>query len=572
MSKIPQQFIDDLINRIDIAEIIEARVALKKAGKEYKACCPFHNEKTPSFTVSSIKQFYHCFGCGANGNAISFLMEYDHLSFPEAIESLAKVAGVEVPSEATTSKTPNQQPLYDILATANDYFQQQLREHENAISYLKKRGVSGAIAKQFSIGFAPKGWDNLSKTLKAYSKQQLVAAGLYIEKSSNEGYDRFRNRIMFPIRDRRGRIIAFGGRVLSKDDEPKYLNSPETEIFHKRRELYGLYETLQANRNLQRILVVEGYMDVVALAQYGINYAVATLGTATTEEHLQQLFRHCNEVTFCFDGDRAGYDAAWKALNITLPVLEDGWQINFMFLAQGEDPDSTVRAQGREAFENSMKQAIPLAKFIFKHLTKDIEMERLDGQAKLVTIAMPLIEQVPGKILQHKLLDELATHAQVPISQLESMMVNESPEQKVVKRPTVQQQPSLMQHAISILLQHPMLADNVKDAAYWRIVDIPGAKLFSELVDLIQAKPKLSTGAIIEHWRDNIEHTYLTALAIRETLIPEEGLAAEFQDTLSSLRKKLVEQQLNSLQRKAKQGELNSTDRRQYLTLLAQRG
>lgn len=573
MSKIPQSFIDNLMTRVDIVEIIDTRVPLKKAGKEYKACCPFHQEKTPSFTVSQHKQFYHCFGCGVNGNAISFVMSYNHLTFPEAIASLASAVGLEVPEDNDAPQTKKTENLYPLLTAASAYYELMLREHKArdlAVNYLKQRGISGKTAKKFSIGYAPAGWNNLSATLD-FNSEKLIAAGLQIRKTdSNETYDRFRQRIMFPIRDRRGRVIGFGGRVIEKDDEPKYLNSPETEVFHKRRELYGLYEVLQAHRKLNRILVVEGYMDVVMLAQHGIDYAVATLGTATTPEHLQQLFRLCSEVVFCFDGDRAGYDAAWKALQVTLPILEDGWQINFMFLPQGEDPDSLVQSEGRANFEKRIADAPALAKFLFKHLTKELDMTRVEGQAKLVTLAKPLIEQIPGKILQHKLFDELATHAEVPLSALH----NPKPETRALKSTKitgVQHQPSLMQQAITTLIQHPSFAAQVEDIPYWKNSDLAGSGLFAQLLELLQKNPQISTGSILEYWRDQEPYHYLSTLASRELLAPEAGLAKEFHDILHSLRKKSVEQRLNALQRKAKQGELNNEDRQQYLDLLTQK-
>ncbi len=355
---IPQSFIDDLMNRIDIVEVIDGRVPLKKTGREYTACCPFHNEKTPSFTVSPTKQFYHCFGCGAHGTAIGFLMEYEHLSFPESVEELARLAGVPMEYEGPSPNEPvrrkKDESLYDLLAKVDQYYRQQLRQHpqsRRAVDYLKQRGVSGEIAAEFGLGFAPPGWDNLERQLgqSAEVREKLVSTGMLIKKDSGGSYDRFRDRIMFPIRDRRGRTIAFGGRILpdnqEKGDKPpaKYLNSPETPLFHKGQELYGLYEARQALRDITRLMVVEGYMDVVALAQYGIRYAVATLGTATTEEHLHKLFRLTPEIVFCFDGDRAGREAAWRALNNALPVMREGRQIRFMFLPDGEDPDSYVR-------------------------------------------------------------------------------------------------------------------------------------------------------------------------------------------------------------------------------------
>jgi len=362
--RIPQQFIDDLLNRVDIVEIIDSRVPLKKKGKEYSACCPFHNEKTPSFTVSQNKQFYHCFGCKANGSAIGFLMEYEHLSFPDAIEELARSQGIDVPYEGGQRPDPEakkaQTDLYDLMQEADQFYQKQLRQHalsEQAVNYLKERGLSGEVAKIFGIGFAPDGWDNLLKALGTTPEHEkaLVTAGMLIQKDNGKCYDRFRDRIMFPIRDRRGRCIAFGGRILPKeqpnDKDAKYLNSPETPLFHKGRELYGLYEARQALRDIPRLMVVEGYMDVVALAQFEVRYAVATLGTATTPDHLQRLFQLTSEVVFCFDGDRAGKEAAWRALQTCLPEMRDGRETRFMFLPDGEDPDSYIRKIGKEAFE-----------------------------------------------------------------------------------------------------------------------------------------------------------------------------------------------------------------------------
>ncbi|MFM1892488.1 MAG: hypothetical protein RLZ44_1565, partial [Pseudomonadota bacterium] len=352
--KIPQRFIDDLIARVDIVDVINQRVPLKKAGHEYKACCPFHDEKTPSFTVSPTKQFYHCFGCGAHGTAIGFLMDYDRLSYPEAIEALADDLGLEVPHEAGVERGPDLSPLYEILEQAARFYAWQLRRHPDsarAVEYLRQRGVSGEIAADFRIGFAPPGWDNLLRELggDARAVDSLRGAGLISEPEDGKRYDRLRDRIVFPILDARGRVVGFGGRVLGAG-EPKYLNSPETPVFHKGRELYGLYQAKQAVKQLERLLVVEGYMDVVALAQFGIRYAVATLGTATTAEHLEKLFRSVPEVVFCFDGDRAGRDAAWKALETALPLLREGRQARFLFLPEGEDPDTLVRREGAAAF------------------------------------------------------------------------------------------------------------------------------------------------------------------------------------------------------------------------------
>ncbi|MEK6771534.1 MAG: DNA primase, partial [Pseudomonadota bacterium] len=348
--RIPREFIDELLNRVDIVEVIDARVPLKKAGKDYKACCPFHDEKTPSFTVSQTKQFYHCFGCGKNGSAIGFLMDYENLSFPEAVTDLAQRVGLTVPTEASGTAAPDSgsHALLDLLNEAGRFYRNQLRSHPSAgkaIDYLKGRGLSGEITQSFGIGYAPEGWDNLTKVLGKDdpTRDQLVAAGLAAKKEGGGYYDRFRNRVIFPIHDHRGRIVGFGGRVMDPKDEPKYLNSPETALFHKGRELYGLFRARDAIKKSGRVLVVEGYMDVVALAQHGIDYAVATLGTAATRDHLDRLYRHAPEVVFCFDGDRAGREAAWRALETTLPLLHEGRQASFLFLPEGEDPDTLVR-------------------------------------------------------------------------------------------------------------------------------------------------------------------------------------------------------------------------------------
>jgi DNA primase len=389
--RIPQEFINDLIDRSDIVEIVGSRITLKKAGREYKACCPFHGEKTPSFTVSPEKGFYHCFGCGAHGTAVGFLMEHDQLEFVEAVEELASLNGVEVPRDAGgKSNTSPVAPLHELLDKAAEAFAQQLKEHPHAIQYLKDRGLDGPTVAKYRIGYAPSGWDYLLKQSghDDAGRDLLLKTGLVIRNESGKVYDRFRDRIMFPIRDSRGRTIAFGGRVLDQG-EPKYLNSPETTVFHKGRELYGWYEARQANRKLDSLIVVEGYMDVVALACHGINNAVATLGTATTAEHLKRIFRGSTEIIFCFDGDRAGREAAWRALNISLPELRDGRQIRFLFLADGQDPDSVVRAEGADAFRQLLADSMPLSDYLLAHLKAATDTNSMDGLARLAELARP---------------------------------------------------------------------------------------------------------------------------------------------------------------------------------------
>lgn len=416
--RIPQSFIDDLLDRIDIVEVVDHRVKLKKTGKNYSACCPFHDEKTPSFTVSAEKQFYYCFGCGASGNALGFIMEYERQGFPEAVEALARLAGLEVPREARNpeqdKREQNRRKLYQLLEDADQYYRSQLRQHPHkqvAINYLKGRGLSGQIARDFGIGFAPPGWDNLLQALgdTPDTKRLLTEGGMLIQREEDRKlYDRFRHRIMFPIHDSRGRVIGFGGRVLD-DSKPKYLNSPETPVFHKGKELYGLYEACQAYRQLPRLLVVEGYMDVVALAQFGIRYGVATLGTACGEEHLQRAFRHTNEVVFCFDGDNAGRNAARRALENSLPVMQDGCQVKFLFLPEGEDPDTLVRQIGADKFSHMIELAVPLEDFLFDAVSEGIDVQSMEGRARLSKLAAPLLHKLPKGVYRELMFDNLAS-------------------------------------------------------------------------------------------------------------------------------------------------------------------
>ncbi|TGG92490.1 DNA primase [Natronospirillum operosum] len=463
---IPQSFIDDVLDRVDIVDVISSRVKLKKAGKSHLGLCPFHNEKTPSFNVVQSKQFYHCFGCGASGNALKFLLEHDRMHFPEAVEELARMAGMEVPREHNPEadrKRQQQKTLYGVLEHAADFYRRQLREHaggDNAVRYLKDRGLSGQVAQQFGIGFAPPGWDNLLRNQQADNDraqlQRLVDSGMVIAKEDGKTYDRFRDRIMFPIRDIRGRVIAFGGRVMG-DDKPKYLNSPETTIFHKSRELYGLYEALQAQRQPERFLVVEGYMDVIALHQFGLPYGVATLGTATSADHLDKLFRLANEVIFCFDGDDAGRKAAVRALDTALSEAGDGRTLRFLFLPQGEDPDTLIRQEGLEAFEERLSRAPTLSEFLLQHWQEQVDMETMDGRARLVHIAVPQLKQLPPQgMLVSLIMQRLADLAGLP-PELIRQRLAEAPDPKTTQRPAtppvaqeaapVPPPPDLMEHA-----------------------------------------------------------------------------------------------------------------------------
>ena len=398
--RIPDSFIDGLLARVDIAELIGSRVPLKRKGKEYTACCPFHDERTPSFYVSPTKQFYHCFGCGAHGTAIKFLMEYDRLEFVDAVEELAKRLGLEVPRESGGGReAPREgQDLYAALDAAQKYFQRELAGSDVAKRYLDKRGLDAATIERFGIGWAPDGWSGLIDALGKGDARRidlLDKAGLLSKNDSGRTYDKFRARVMFPIHDRRGRVIAFGGRVIEKDDGPKYLNSPETVLFHKGRELYGLWHARQAHSKVPKLIVVEGYMDVVSLWQFGITTAVATLGTATTPEHAELLFRNAADVYFCFDGDAAGRRAAWKALESVLPRMTDGRQAFFLFLPEGEDPDTVVRSQGAAALDAALAGAQPLSEFFFAQLSLDVDLGSADGKARLAERAKAYIQRIP---------------------------------------------------------------------------------------------------------------------------------------------------------------------------------
>ena len=469
---IPKPFIDDLLSRADIVDVIGRRVALKKAGREFHACCPFHSEKTPSFTVSPSKQFYHCFGCGAHGSALGFLMEFERLTFPEAVEELASSLGLEVPRETRFEQGPDRRPIYDILEQAASFYAQQLRRHpaaRQAVDYLRRRGVSGEVASRFRLGFAPPGWDNLLRSLGSddTARRNLLDAGLTIEQDGKR-YDRLRERIVFPIRDTRGRVIGFGGRVLG-DAKPKYLNSPETAVFHKGRELYGLYEARQDEAHPSRLLVVEGYMDVVALAEFGIRNAVATLGTATTAEHLEKLYRATPEVVFCFDGDRAGREAAWKALQVALPLMRDGRQARFLFLPEGEDPDSLVRQIGTEAMRDKVGEAQPLSEFLFDRLSADVDMNTLDGRARFGELARPLLARLPTGLFRDMMNQALQTRLGLPTGR-------QPPGRETAPRPRVRRpQGSIppIRRAVALLVQHPELG-RLELPGGWESLDSPG--------------------------------------------------------------------------------------------------
>ncbi|MEA9978922.1 DNA primase [Pseudomonas sp. 10B1] len=630
---IPQSFIDDLLNRTDIVDVVSSRLQLKKTGKNYSACCPFHKEKTPSFSVSPDKQFYYCFGCGAGGNALGFMMDHDNLDFPQAVEELAKAAGMEVPREQSVKgqkpRQPTDSPLYPLLTAAAEFYRQALKSHPTrkaAVDYLKGRGLSGEIARDFGLGFAPPGWDNLHKHLSSDTLQQktMIDAGLLIENAeTGKRYDRFRDRVMFPIRDSRGRVIAFGGRVLG-DDKPKYLNSPETPVFHKGQELYGLFEARKYNRSLDEIIVVEGYMDVIALAQQGLRNAVATLGTATSEDHLKKLFRVVPNVLFCFDGDQAGRNAAWRALEAALSSLQDGRRARFLFLPEGEDPDTLVRSEGTDAFKARINQhAQPLADYFFEQLTKEADPRSLEGKAHMATLAAPLIDKVPGANLRtlmrqrlseitglntqdmHQLVqsapqaalasydpnidyDALPDYADFqPTNAYEAQpeWVNKTsgqkkwdkkPWDKKGKRPDFEprgprtpatvEPPTLT--ALRTLLHHPQLAEKVEDASHFAAEDHIYAQLLVALLEALQKNPKLRSLQLIARWHGTEQGRLLRALAEKEWLIEADNLEQQFFDTITRLSVRQRERSLEQLIRKEKQAGLSAEEKIQLLALL----
>ncbi|GAB3730554.1 DNA primase [Luteimonas pelagia] len=573
MARIPDAFIDELLARSDIVEVVGARVQLKKQGKEYAARCPFHDERSPSFTVSPTKQFYHCFGCGAHGTAISFLMNYDRLEFLDAVEELARRAGLEVPRDTQArNANPETQDLYGAVAAAAQFFRRQLGSSEKARAYLDGRGVDEATRERFGIGYAPEGFSALKDALGSDARrmQLLERAGMFSRSDSGRVYDKFRDRVMFPIHDRRGRPIAFGGRVLAKEDGPKYLNSPETPLFHKGRELYGLWQVRQAHNHVPRLVVVEGYMDVVALFQHGVDTAVATLGTATTPDHAELLFRNAADVTFCFDGDAAGRKAAWRALESVLPRMRDGRQAFFLFLPDGEDPDTLVRAEGAEGFSERLGEATPLSEFLFDSLAADVNLGTLEGKGRLAERAKPMLAQIPdgafADLMRQRLteLTGVGARASTPATHVPTQRPRTGTGAPAPKR-------TLVRHAIALLLQQPSLALDLHPPFRFATLRQPGIDLLTDIVTLVHDRPGIRTGALLEHFADRSAADALQKLA--STTLPgdEAMLAAELRDTFERLEAQAVRQRLDELQARQRQQSLEPGEKDELRELLRSR-
>jgi DNA primase len=603
--RIPDSFLDELVARSDIVEVIGARVALKKGGREFKACCPFHSEKSPSFWVSPEKQFYHCFGCGAHGTVIGFLMQYEKLEFLEAVADLAQRAGLELPREAQGARDSGSADLHEVMSRAARFFQQNLADDARARKYLERRGIEADTSAQFTLGYAPDSWDALLVRFGGHDdeRQRLLEVGLIVPRDTRGGersagfYDRFRDRLMFPIRDSRGRVIGFGGRIIDQG-EPKYLNSPETALFHKGRELYGLYEARQARADFKRLLIVEGYMDVVRLHQAGFSFAVATLGTATTQEHLNKIFKLTSEVVFCFDGDRAGRQAAWRALEVSLPNAQDGREFRFMFLPEGHDPDTLVAAHGAVGFEHLIKTALPLSEYLVQHLSSAVDLAHIDGRAKLKALAAPLFARMPEGIYREMLADRLAAQVGMPAATLKRAFAaadrfrtaqphgsaaepsagrrshtgeghaRDQPVRTAARRVSAGRG-NLLSQAITLVLQHPGAARPL-DSGGLGAVTQPGVAVLKELLEQAASLRTPNTALLLERWRSRPEYDRLCELAASTPLVHDpEGAAKELQMAVEKL---LVEcgpgRRMDELIRKAEELGLNYDEKTELSCLL----
>lgn len=616
---IPQHFIDDLLARVNIVDVIDARTKLKRTGKNYSALCPFHKEKSPSFSVNPEKQFYYCFGCGAGGNALGFVMDYERYSFPEAVEELAKTLGLEVPKEHDRARDVEREKQvkqqYDVLDQASHFYQQQLRSHADrlkAVEYLKNRGLSGSIAKRFGLGYAPSGWDNLLVEIakqRSDAEALLLKSGLLVENEERQRkYDRFRDRIMFPIRDVRGRVIAFGGRVLT-DEKPKYLNSPETDTFHKGRELYGLYEARQSSGTLSRLMVVEGYMDVVSLAQHGLDWSVATLGTACTEAHLERIFKIVPEVVFCFDGDSAGRQAAKRALDNAMPVMRDGLMARFLFLPESEDPDTLIRAEGLDAFTSRVKEAIPFSEFFFKSLSEGLDLAIMDGKAQFATQALPLLNAMQPSLLQQMMIERICDMTGLSLEQLNSVVALQANVSVQFNTPSsnpvtsdrdppaytygydreqvgaAQPRPAvagrrarldLIDNAISILLHRPELARSTFSADELDGLRGQNLDLLQQLLRYFQASEEHSLGTLLFDWQQDPQLApgllLINEISHLDPLLENVDAEKLLSDAMNRILTRKREADLQQLKQLSRERPLSDDEKQRLQQLLSRTG
>lgn len=564
-SRIPQAFIDELLHRTDLVELIDGFIPLKKQGNSFIACCPFHQEKTPSFNVVAKKQFYHCFGCGASGNAISFVMNYLHQSFTLAVDTLALRAGMQVPDQAEKIETAAN--LYQLLHRVSQFYQQQLKQSVAAIAYLQDRGLTGEIAKHYQLGYAPSGWQTLENQFKSYRKE-LIQTGMLIESDKGRTYDRYRDRIMFPIHDRHGRIIGFGGRALQEQQKPKYLNSPETVIFQKNRELYGLHHALQ-HPKISTIVIVEGYLDVIALAQHGINNAVAALGTTTSTYHIQRLSKHAHQLIFCFDGDNAGKNAAWKALENSLPYLNDNLDARFVFLPDSHDPDSLIRAEGYEAFSQRLNKAIPLNQYFLETLSQGIDKQNIAGKSQLINAAKPFLQSMPEGSYKQLLIDEMARATRIESHRMMQLMADSESILSPASTQGIRRSPVRL--AIALLLQYPDIYSQSRSLLSMENMDLAEHEILQKILQQLAENPTTNTAMLIELWRDTPHFDSLNKLASWQHDVPEDAIIKEFVDIMHFLHKQNVENKIEQYIAKSRKQGLTVSERIVLQNLLKQR-
>ena len=571
---IPQDFIDDLVQRVDIIEVISNRIEIKKAGREYKGLCPFHTEKTPSFTVSQEKGFYHCFGCGAHGTALGFLMDYGNQTFIEAIEELSKIAGVEIPkTKQDRAKNKKNKSLQELTAEIMGQFIQNLSQSEKAIAYLKNRNIDGKTAKKFSIGFANDSWDDILKKFGTSDTRvkKLLDCGLIIKKDDSGYYDRFRNRIMFPIRDNKGNVLGFGGRIID-DGEPKYLNSPETQLFKKGQLLYGMFESKEALRSSSEAIIVEGYTDVIALSMNGFGNALATLGTATTDTHIKNVFRFANKITFCFDGDRAGKDAAWKACEICLPNLTAKKEVGFLILPDNQDPDQIIASSGPQLLKKLLDDALPLSDFLIQTIKKEFAVNTINGRAMAAEKSMSLVNKIPGGIYKDLMIEKIASELKMKVSQLKNIrtqarMGNIQRKSSPLKEKDYRRRPSLIRQAIKILIHYPDLAKNINLEKTFHFIDDKGIKVFDEILNFIQSRESIKSATISEHFQDKNIRVQLKKMIAEPLLISEQEATNELNEIVTRLYEKNQNAEFKALVNKAKDNELSQTERDRFLEL-----